>query len=133
MNKSFVRVLVVLMFVIVFVAPAILAAVNTIPQLPDLPLYFEDAMVGRITVVYPDGRSHDIEVEMKYSKNYPLDLHFDKGVTYFHVGTHPNIEWAIEDNGSSYQLEPLSGGWYKINVYDLSEYPGIFFVELSNK
>lgn len=70
------------------------------------------------------------DVEMVHAKNYP-DLFFMEGVTYFHVGINPDMVWGIEDNGSSYELEPLSGGWYKINVYDLSEYPGIFFVELS--
>lgn len=130
MKNNFVKWSVVVVLILAFVAPAIFVGANAMPELPERPIYFDDQMIGKITMVR-DGKYQTEEVQMEFAKNYPDDLYFDKGVSYFHVSTHPDIEWGIEDNGSSYELEPLSGGWYKINVYDLSEYPGIFFVELS--
>ncbi len=128
-NKLFVRWTVLIVVVLAFVAPAILVGANSMPYLPDRPILFDDQMVGRV-MVYHDGKYQEEEVQMEWGKNFPEDIYFDEGVTYFHVGTHPDIEWGIDNNGSSYNLEDLSDGWYKIDVYDLSEYPSIFFVEL---
>lgn len=131
MKSNFAKWCIVGVLILAFIAPAIFVGANTTPELPERPIFFIDQMVGKITMVH-EGKYQEEVVEMVFAKNYP-DLYFNEGVTYFHVGINPDMVWGIESNGSSYYIESLDGGWYRIDVTKLAEYPSIFFVELSYK